>query len=209
MPTPGTGAVPADNPSYRLLLRAHSPPTAARIFTEHIAHNKPLFLRPSSPPAGQDNPRAQRQAARKAKAAARRKSSKPRPLSAKQKRVLGVYELPKEQRKYEIFVPLWRMWCAYVREVLFGVRPKKAGEDGGEGNVSVAPAPAFVTPAGAGPLLASADFHGAELTVVRSRCVGRVGTRGIVVRDTKFTYDLITEKNELKSELSGMGSRAW
>lgn len=46
--------------------------------------------------------------------------------------------------------------------------------------------------------LVSADFHGAELEVVRSRCVSRVGVRGIVVRDSKFVFQVITRRNELK-----------
>lgn len=49
-----------------------------------------------------------------------------------------------------------------------------------------------------GPLLVSADYHGAKMEVVRSRCSSRVGVKGIVVKDTKFTFELITEKNELK-----------
>ena len=176
---------PSNNASRALLARAHSPATTDRIYTEKIQH-KPLFLRPSSPDLS--NARTQRQQARATKKAAQRKSTKPRPLSAKQKRVLGVYEIPAEQRKYDIFVPLWRMWCGYAREILGA---KASGDDGQFS--------AFVTPASAGPLLGSADFHGAELLVVRSRCVGRVGTRGIVVRDTRFTFDIITPKDELKS----------
>lgn len=50
----------------------------------------------------------------------------------------------------------------------------------------------------AGPLLAGADFHGAKLKVVRSRCLSRVALKGIVIRDTKFTFEVITEKNEVK-----------
>ena len=60
----------------------------------------------------------------------------------------------------------------------------------------------FVTGDSAGSKLASADFHGAEVTVVRSRCMGTVGLAGIVVRDTKFTFQIITKKNELKSKYS-------
>jgi ribonuclease P protein subunit POP4 len=59
-----------------------------------------------------------------------------------------------------------------------------------------------VNAAAVGPLLASADYHGAMVDVVRCRCVGRVGIRGIVVKDTKFTMEIITPKNELKSILS-------
>jgi ribonuclease P protein subunit POP4 len=57
---------------------------------------------------------------------------------------------------------------------------------------------AYVTAASAGQLLVSADMHGAVLEVVRSRCVSRVGLKGIVVRDTKFTFEIITEKNVVK-----------
>lgn len=59
----------------------------------------------------------------------------------------------------------------------------------------------YVNAAAVGPLLASADYHGAMVDVVRCRCVGRVGIRGIVVKDTKFTMEIITPKNELKSML--------
>jgi ribonuclease P protein subunit POP4 len=58
---------------------------------------------------------------------------------------------------------------------------------------------ASVTAQSCGQMLASADMHGAILEVVRSRCVSRVGLKGIVVRDTKFTFELITEKNTMKS----------
>ena len=51
---------------------------------------------------------------------------------------------------------------------------------------------------GAVAKLVSADFHGAELEVVRSRCVSSVGVRGIVVRDSKFVFQIVTRRNELK-----------
>ena len=41
--------------------------------------------------------------------------------------------------------------------------------------------------------LCGADFHGAEVEVVRSRCVGRVGVRGIVVRDSRGVFEIITK----------------
>ena len=48
-----------------------------------------------------------------------------------------------------------------------------------------------VTSLAQGSKLASADMHGAEMQVVRSRCAGRVGIRGVVVRDTKFTFVIV------------------
>lgn len=59
-----------------------------------------------------------------------------------------------------------------------------------------------VTALSHGSKLVSADFHGAEIEVVRSRCAGRVGMRGIVVRDTKFTFVVVTEGDEVKSEFA-------
>ncbi|KAI5295362.1 hypothetical protein KEM55_006219 [Ascosphaera atra] len=58
---------------------------------------------------------------------------------------------------------------------------------------------ALVNPSAHGSKLASADFHGAEVMVVRSRAVERVGIRGIVVRDTKFTFVVVTEGNAVKT----------
>ena len=57
-----------------------------------------------------------------------------------------------------------------------------------------------VTAASHGSKLVSADFHGAEIEVVKSRCSGRVGLKGIVVRDTKFTFVVVTRGDEVKSE---------
>jgi len=81
------------------------------------------------------------------------------------------------------------MWCEYVREIL-----GMSTQTDIDGKFK-----AHVSPTTAGPMLASADFHGAMIEVVRSRCVSRVGLKGIVLKDTKYTFELITEQNELKS----------
>ncbi|THY49771.1 RNase P/MRP, p29 subunit [Aureobasidium pullulans] len=168
-----------EHPALGLLTRAHDPSISSQIFREKV-QNRPLLLRPSSPDPREDA-RSKRQKARLEKAKANRKSRKPRPLTAKQKRELGIYDIPKEQQKYDIYVPIWKLWCAYMREIL-GMEKSR-----------------YVNAAGVGPLLASADYHGAKIDVVRCRCVGRVGIRGIVVKDTKFTLEIITPKNELKT----------
>ncbi|THY78026.1 RNase P/MRP, p29 subunit [Aureobasidium pullulans] len=168
-----------EHPALGLLTRAHDPSISSQIFREKV-QNRPLLLRPSSPDPREDA-RSKRQKACLEKAKANRKSKKPRPLTAKQKRELGIYDIPKEQQKYDIYVPIWKLWCAYMREIL-GMEKSR-----------------YVNAAGVGPLLASADYHGAMVDVVRCRCVGRVGIRGIVVKDTKFTLEIITPKNELKT----------
>ena len=63
-----------------------------------------------------------------------------------------------------------------------------------------------------GSLLAGIDFHGAEIEVVRclgagggnkgAGCVGRVGTKGIVVRDTKYTFVVVGVGGKVRSMYS-------
>ena len=172
---------PTTNIAETLLKRAHSPDTASTIIRERVKQ-RPLLLRPTSPDP-KLNARAKRQYERHQKAKASRKSNKPKPLSAKQKRGLCLYEIPKEQQKYAIYEPLHRMWGEYMRAVLDMKDGKKT----------------FVEPLGAGPLLVSADYHGALVQVVRSRCVSRVGLRGLVVKDTKFTFEVCTKGDVVKT----------
>ncbi|KAK0928166.1 hypothetical protein LTR57_002900 [Friedmanniomyces endolithicus] len=152
---------PTEHIAETLLKRAHSPETASTIFREKVKQ-RPLLLRPTSPDPDL-NARSKRQYERLQKAKKQRKSNKPKPLSAKQKRALSIHEIPKEQQKYAIYEPLHRMWCAYMREIL-GV------SDGKRSYVDA---------------------------TARVRCC-RVGARGIVVKDTKFTFEVVTVKDELK-----------
>lgn len=179
--------------AHTLLLQAHPPDLASSIFTEKVLH-KPLYLRPTSPNPTSHDARAQRRLQRlRKKAKSDSKSpTKPKPLSAKQKRISGIYEIPRDAQKYDIYVGLHRMWVGYMWEILGLHSEREGGEKGGR--------VVNVTAQGAGKILASADYHGAEVMVVRSRCVGMVGLAGIVVRDTKFTFQIITKGDVLKSK---------
>jgi ribonuclease P protein subunit POP4 len=172
---------PKTHIAHTLLSRAHSPDSATQQFTERIKQ-KPLFLRATSPSASDNRSRRRLHRLRKKEYFIRHQ--KPQPLSAREKRKSGLYDLPKEECKYAIFNGLHELWVGYMQEVL----DLKAGGD------------AHVSPTSHGSKLASADYHGAEVEVVRSRCAGRVGTKGIVVRDTKFTFMIVTERDEMKSE---------
>lgn len=167
-----------------LLERAFSPDTAATHYTERVL-KRPLTIRATSPTLSARAVRRRALNERKQKDRKRSKN-KPRPLSAAQKRKLCLNEIPKEQQKYAIYEPLHQLWAGYMREVL-GVTDSSGSK-------------VYVTPASAGQLLASADMHGALFSVVRSRCVSRVGLEGIVVRDTRFTFEIITKHNVLKGE---------
>jgi ribonuclease P protein subunit POP4 len=166
-----------------LLERAFSPDTAESHYTERIL-KRALPIRATSPTPSARAVRRRALDERKEKTRTRSKQ-KPRPLSAAEKRRLCLNDIPKEQQKYAIYEPLHRLWMGYMREVLGLDDPQRA---------------VYVTPASGGQLLASADMHGALLSVVRSRCVSRVGLQGIVVRDTQYTFDIITRKNVLKGK---------
>jgi ribonuclease P protein subunit POP4 len=175
----------SQNPSHvahELLARAHSPDTANHLFIERV-RQKPLFLRPTSPTLADNRSRRRLHRLRKKEYFLRKQ--KPKPLSAREKRISGIYDIPKEECKYEIFQGLHRMWVGYMQEIL--------NLNSSRGNIAV-------TSLLHGSKLASADFHGAEMEVVRSGCASRVGLKGIVARDTKFTFVIVTEKDEAKSK---------
>ncbi|KAE8448659.1 hypothetical protein EG329_009084 [Mollisiaceae sp. DMI_Dod_QoI] len=176
--TPSTSD-PALTPS--LLRRAHSPDTATRIYTEKV-RGRPLHLKPTEP-----NPQLLRRQARLRALSDRRKKQKPRPLSAGQKRALCLYDIPKERQKYEIYEGLHRLWIGYMHEILFDVVDRKGG------NVEK------VVGQGEAAKMCAADFHGAEVEVVRSRCVSRVGVKGIVVRDSKGVFLVVTKGDTVKT----------
>ncbi|RFU25137.1 hypothetical protein B7463_g11203, partial [Scytalidium lignicola] len=162
-----------NNLTLSLLSRAHSPESTTRIFNEKIKQ-RPLLLKPTEGNNAQQYRRLQRQR----KIQQRKKKLKPAPLSAREKRALCIYDIPKEAQKYKIYEPLNKMWIGYILEVLGSNFMPITGTTAAK--------------------LVSADYHGALLEVVRSRCVGRVGITGIVVKDSKFVFELITKNDELK-----------
>ena len=179
-------SAPSNHIAHNLLARAHSPDTAAQQFTERVKH-KPLYLRPTSPSAADNRSRRRHQRLRKKEYFL--KHQRPQPLSARQKRSSGLYDLPKDECKYDVFKGLHALWVQYMQEIL---DLKVSGRNGS------------ITPSSHGAKLVSADYHGAEVEVVRSQCPSRVGLKGIVVRDTKFTFVVVTEKDEVKSKYSAL-----
>ncbi|KAH7130478.1 ribonuclease-like protein P complex subunit Pop4 [Dendryphion nanum] len=171
--------------AHQLLQRALSPADADARYEERVV-KRALLLRPTSP---EPSARALRRRAldEKKDKAKQRKALKPRPLSATKKRQLGLLEIPKEQRKYTIYEPLHNLWLGYLREIL-GV----ASSEGSQQRW-------YVHTENAGSMIASADMHGALLEVVRSRCVSRVGLKGIVVRDSQYVFEVITKGDVIKT----------
>ena len=184
-------AAAASSTVRNLLERAHNPDVAEAVFKDKIQY-KPLHLRATSPDPTSQDARAQRRQLRlRKREKALRRRPKPKPFSAKEKRISGVHDIPKELQRYEIYVPLNQMWVRYIWDIL-GLR---------EGPKS------FINAGGSGNMLATADYHGADMSVVRSKCASLVNLRGLVVKDTKFTFQIITEKDLLKSKI--LNAPAW
>ncbi|XP_076857037.1 ribonuclease P protein subunit p29 [Brachyhypopomus gauderio] len=102
-----------------------------------------------------------------------------RGLNAKQRRELKVFQLKPENQKYELFLPLHELWKQYITDLCNGLKPGS-------------------NPQMIQQKLLKADFHGAVLTVVRSKCPSYVGTTGILVQEFKHIFKIITKENKLK-----------
>ena len=181
------------HPAHKLLTRAHPDDAEAvtKTFTDKVL-NKPLLLSTSADHA--DN-RAARRHIRERKKAYARQHAKPKPLSAKEKRGLGLYKLKPEECKYSIYKGLHQLWRRYILEVL--------GYLDRDGNVVQAKVGQTASAQGAGALMASADYHGMEIEVVRCVDAGRVGVKGIVVRETRSTFTIVMSEKEDKHGKKG------
>ena len=184
-------ATPSSDPVLSLLHFAHptSPTTAAQIYRDKLQH-KHVPLLPTPKP--KDN-REGRRLQRLRKKEYYFKHAKAKPLSARRKRELGVHELRKEEIRYEVYEGLNQLWGGYMREVLGFTQDISNASMNANANAKAMASTSSrqITAQSHGSLIASADFHGASIEVVRSRCAGYVGVKGIVVRETKFTFVIV------------------
>ncbi|KAL9059056.1 MAG: hypothetical protein Q9162_001444 [Coniocarpon cinnabarinum] len=192
-----------DSFAYSLLRRANSPSTADDVYTSKIQNKRlallPTGSKPLTPylqnkrsqslnqpePPKQPDARTLRQQCRQHRYDSRRLKArhKPKPASAREIRTKQLHTLPPPSpQTFKVYRGLHELWCQYMRDAL-GISDAIASGRAKQYGV-------HVTPAGAGPILTTADYHGAEMEVVRSTCDGRVGLKGIVVRDSKFTFVL-------------------
>ncbi|KAG2199649.1 Rof/RNase P-like protein [Mucor mucedo] len=95
-------------------------------------------------------------------------------LTAREKRRLKVYDIPKEAHQYHLFQPLGELWQGYMEKLLLQ----------GTANFE--------------QKLIKADFHGAPFTVIQSTNPSYVGTSGLVVQETLSMFKIITKDNKLK-----------
>ncbi|XP_044053328.1 ribonuclease P protein subunit p29 isoform X2 [Siniperca chuatsi] len=116
--------------------------------------------------------------ARPKKGKSKRNSKKAKGLNARQKRAMKIFQIKPEHQRYKLFLPLHELWRQYVIDLCSGLKPTS---------------PQFVQ-----QKLLKADFHGAIITVVRSKCPSYVGTTGILVQEFKHVFKIITKEDKLK-----------
>ncbi|XP_050969922.1 ribonuclease P protein subunit p29 [Labeo rohita] len=109
----------------------------------------------------------------------KRKIRKAKGLNAKERRQLKIFQLKPEHQKYELFLPLHELWKKYIVDLCNGLKPES-------------------NPQMIQQKLLKADFHGAVLTVVRSKCPSYVGLTGILVQELKHIFKIITKEDKLK-----------
>ncbi|XP_069581846.1 ribonuclease P protein subunit p29 [Brachyistius frenatus] len=109
----------------------------------------------------------------------KRTSRRTRGLNARQKRAMKIFQIRPEHQRYELFLPLHQLWRQYVLDLCSGLAPTSS--------------PQFLQ-----QKLMKADFHGAIITVVRSKCPSYVGTTGILVQEFKHVFKIITKEDRLK-----------
>ncbi|XP_077420358.1 ribonuclease P protein subunit p29 isoform X2 [Vanacampus margaritifer] len=100
-------------------------------------------------------------------------------LNAEQKREKKLFHVNSEHQRYELFLPLHLLWKQYIIDLCNGLKPTS-------------------NPQSVQQKLLKADFHGAIITVVRSKCPSYVGATGILIQEFKHVFKIITKQDKFK-----------
>ncbi|KAI0309664.1 RNase P/MRP, p29 subunit [Amylostereum chailletii] len=157
---------------------------SAALYNERVRRRQILLENPHRISSAKQDRTARR--LRRQEEMARKKSGVMGRKEAAQK---GVWKLKKEQTKYDLFVPLHRMWMDYMSELLSLSPAPSSGQ---------ADARAMPSSAGMHAKLVKADFHGSIMTVRQSKNPCLVELSGIVIHETENAFRVITKKNQLK-----------
>ncbi|ORX40391.1 RNase P/MRP, p29 subunit [Piromyces finnis] len=98
-------------------------------------------------------------------------------MSRRERKKSGMWEIPMEARKFDLYISLHQLWKQYMKELL--------------GEISTTNYSLIYSK------LLKADFHGSIITVVQSKCPSYIGKSGIVLKETENTFNIITKSNRL------------
>lgn len=113
-----------------------------------------------------------------------------RPLTAREKRDLGLYRLPRKGLKYSSFESLHQLWLGYMTELL-DLATLEAG--GWSPNLCEETRQLQLQ-----MRVCRADLTGALVTLASAACPSMVGVSGLVVMETKNTLQIIMKDNKLR-----------
>lgn len=106
------------------------------------------------------------------------KKPKKKEMSARNKRIHGIYNISATNQRYEMYLPLHKLWQDYMQSML-NLQPNSYLK-------------------ALYPKLLRADYHGCILTVSRSKCPSYIGASGILLQETKNAFKIITKDDKLK-----------
>ncbi len=96
-------------------------------------------------------------------------------LNSKQKKKLGIFNIPASSLKYDDLLSLHHLWTSYITELL---------NTSSNNDVSAK--------------LCKADYHGCIFKVVKSKSQPQEGIEGIMIKETKNTFQILTKANQVK-----------
>ena len=117
----------------------------------------------------------------------RRCNKQKKRLSRKEFQNLGLNALPRKSLKYEDYVPLNQLWNSYFEQQLPDPKSLPARFE-----------PSHPQYDQISMLIHKSDYHGSILTVSHSKCASLVGQKGIIIKDTKGTFSIISKDNVLR-----------
>ncbi|ELT93186.1 hypothetical protein CAPTEDRAFT_156834 [Capitella teleta] len=112
---------------------------------------------------------------------AEQKKKKQKQLTSREIRRLRVFQLKSEGQRYSHYISLHKLWCSYIKDLVDLTKVTDANISEFERKMT------------------RADFHGAVISVNKSRSSCLVGLKGIVLQETKNTFKIITEKDLIRT----------
>ncbi|ESO81963.1 hypothetical protein LOTGIDRAFT_198435 [Lottia gigantea] len=103
-------------------------------------------------------------------------------MTHKERKKMKLFDIKKEDQIYEKYIPLHNLWKDYISDLLYSGDKEKS-----EGILT-----------NDAQKLLKADLHGAIITVIKSRCPSYIHTTGILLQETRNTFNIITKNNKIK-----------
>ncbi|XP_076231929.1 ribonuclease P/MRP subunit POP4 [Calliopsis andreniformis] len=118
----------------------------------------------------------------------RKKRCRGKLLTSKKRMQLGLRKIGCKDMKYIDLLPLNQLWLDYMQQMLGSTFFTDTPTDPTNTNWETV-----------NQQLIKADFHGAEISIIGSKCPSLVGLNGIVIQDTKNTFRICGKDNTIRT----------